>query len=215
MSADLVNRSVTIVAQQFNPSVFTQLWLVKHEIIAEEEFESSSLFSQNLVQVTAKKFNLVVFAQQLQLAPLVEQPAEGALVSGTISRIVKLLPHTPYTAIGMNFIWHMIPTNETAQELSRRLFGRQDALVYRHFAADDALFGAYLSKDFLGWRMNLDVRPVGNQGSKEDRLQFAFNYHVDLTHSEKPADTISTMISAWDQARSAALEVVNSLQAES
>jgi hypothetical protein len=213
MTIELVNRSVAIVAQQFNPSIFSQLWLVKHEMIGADEFEPNSLFSQNLVQVAAKQFNLLVFPQQLQLSPLVDQADEGALITKTISRITGLLPQTPYTAIGMNFIWQMVPVGESVRQFSRRLFGRTDASIYEQFRTEDALFGAYMSKGFRDWRMNLDIRPTGPEAGNEDRLQFVFNYHLDLSASEYAPATIANAITAWDEARSEALRIVESLHA--
>jgi hypothetical protein len=212
MTFELINRSVTIVAQQFSPSIFSQLWLVKHQLIGEEEFEPTSFFSQNLVQVAAKRFTLIVFPQQLQWSPLVDQDAEGLLVSSTICRITELLPETPYTAIGMNFIWQVVPAGETVREFSRRLFGRTDSAIYHRFRDEDALFGAYMSKGFRAWRMNLDIRPIVIDGSKEDRLQLACNFHLDLTGTAEAPAAIAGAITAWDEARSEALQVVESLQ---
>jgi hypothetical protein len=215
MTIELINRSVTIVAQQFNPSIFGQLWLVRRELMAAEEFDQSSVFSQNLVQVIGKRFNLLVFPQQLQLSPSVDQAAEGDLIPQTISKIAGLLPETPYTAIGMNFIWQMLPANESIRRFSRRLFGRTDSPLYQQFCAEDALFGAHMSKDFLGWRMNLDVRPTGTPGSDEERLQLAFNYHLDLTASQNASATIAKDIMAWNAAKSESRQIVELLRADS
>ena len=41
-----------------------------------------------------------------------------------------------------------------------------------------------MSKDTLGGRLKLDVKPitVSQEGEEVERIQFAFNFHVDVEH---------------------------------
>ncbi len=45
MRQDLAGSSVVIVAQHFNPSVATQLWLVGTELAAESDFQPGCIFA--------------------------------------------------------------------------------------------------------------------------------------------------------------------------
>ena len=46
MPSELVNSNVVIAAQQFNPSVFSQIWLFRNNIVREDELlEGQHLFT--------------------------------------------------------------------------------------------------------------------------------------------------------------------------
>src|SRR5207248_54900 len=103
-----------IAARQLNPSVFNQLWLVRNELVGEGELEPGWVFTEPLVQVRTRQFVLLVVPEQLQFVPLIEGEAVEHLIMDKVGRIVTRLPHTPYTAIGFNFVWHMVPEETTA-----------------------------------------------------------------------------------------------------
>src|SRR5215471_4775408 len=63
--------AVVIVAQQFNPSIINQLWLVRNEVLADADFQDGSLYSDLVVQVRSRLFHMLVIQEQLQFVPVV------------------------------------------------------------------------------------------------------------------------------------------------
>src|SRR5207253_8065118 len=100
---ELLGQNVVVTANQFNPSIVTQFWLVKEGVASENEFEGSCIFTEGVSQVQTKTFQLVVVPQMLQFTPSPDAEKQGDLASAKVGKIVRALPHTPYTAIGLNF----------------------------------------------------------------------------------------------------------------
>jgi hypothetical protein len=208
MSSQMVASNVVIAARQFNPSVMSQLWLVKHKLMDEGDFESGCVFSDSLVQVMAKDFVLLVVPEQFQFVPRTEAGDELRLIENKVGVIVNRLPHTPFTAVGLNFVWLVVPENGDIQNLSRQMFFRKNSDLYKYFDSEDSKFGAYLSRDILGCRLKLDIKPIQTPDTKEDRLQFVFNYHLDLAGCDSPVSAIETMLHKWEEAKAYASKLI-------
>lgn len=216
MSVQLAGTNVIVAARQFNPTVFSQLWLVRNGLLAEEEFGSGYIFSESFVQAATPRFLLLVVPSQLQFTPSELGEGQQELILEKVGRIVERLPHTPYVAVGLNFVWHMHDEDSTIERLSRELFFKGESELYRRFDAEDARFGAYLSRDVLGCRMKLDIKPVSLEESslqEMQRLQFAFNFHRDLSNAAgDPVGLIHRMLERWDEAKAESMQIVESLQ---
>lgn len=215
MSIQLAGSNVIIAARQFNPTVFSQLWLVRNELLAEEDFGPGYLFSEAIVQMATPQFLMLVVPSQIQFSPNDQVEDQQALIQEKVGRIVERLPHTPYVAVGLNFVWHMRDEQVGIEQLSRELFFKNDSELYRRFDAEDAKFGAYLSRDFGGCRQKLDIKPISldKSGPEEmQQLQFAFNFHRDLTDAEGSVRRIQEMLGRWNEVRAESMRIVESLQ---
>jgi hypothetical protein len=215
MSALSVGSNVVIAAKQFNPSIINQLWLVRNGLLGEDDFGPGCVFSELLANVQSRDFNLLVLPEQLQFTPTVDPTEANALVTSKVGPLVRALPHTPYKALGINFFWHVLLENTDVKTLTRSLFCSEGRPIYRDFGAGDAQFGGYFSRDFHGFRLKLDVKPillrVASLDTSESRIQFAFNYHLDLP-DDGAADLIQGMIQKWDLARVEAEKTVLGVQ---
>jgi len=206
MYQEFFGANVVIVAQQFNPSIVSQLWLVRHGLVAEEDFQPGSLFMDGLVQACTRRFGLLVTPQQLQLVPLVPEEEQEELIVQTVGTLVRTLPHTPFRALGVNFTWHLVPDDGDVHALTRRLFYIPRRPVFSDFDVPDADFGAYFSKNIFGYRLKLDVKPVimpqteESEEPPESRLQMLFNYHADLPQGDEAAETIVGLLGHWREA---------------
>jgi hypothetical protein len=134
MTEQLVAATAVIAATNLNPTVFNQVWLVEHGIVPAPigEPQPGSVFTDIVVQVQTPTFALLVVPQQLQLAVLPPDVA-GQVAHDKIGRIVDLLPHVPYVAVGLNFIWHSDPIAEMGR-VGRALFAGA-AAPFDHFAS--------------------------------------------------------------------------------
>jgi hypothetical protein len=212
MALRLVNSSVVVVAHNFNPSVTNQVWLTDHDIVHRDEYQPGAVFTDMFVQVPARGFHLLIVPEQCQFTLSAETERQQELVIERIGTLVRTLPHTPYHALGLNFVWQLVPEGETVEELSRRLFFVATSAVHRMCDSDDTKFGAYLSKDSLGCRLKLDIKPVRVQSPEEgevDLLQFGFNYHHDIGNREDPVPEIEETLNRWDEARDQSSQIAH------
>ena len=46
MSSELINSNVVIAAQQFNPTVFSQIWLLRNKILRKDDWSVSNFSVQ-------------------------------------------------------------------------------------------------------------------------------------------------------------------------
>jgi hypothetical protein len=205
----LSGEAVVVVAQQFNPTVVSQLWLVRNGFLREEEFQPGCIFTDLFVQVISNRFNLLITPEQLQFVPRVSPPEQQNLIIETVGAIVRKLPHTPYRAVGLNFAWHAVPAGGNTATFTRRLFFRPESAIYRAFDVPDAQFGAYLSKDALGFRLKFEVKPVTvpMDGSLESRVHSAFNFNADL--GENAAESVERYLLCWNDVKREAEQIVN------
>jgi len=215
MRRDLATSAVVVVANFFNPSVVNHLWLVRNGLLGEDELQpnSGSMFTDALVQVLTARFALLVTPEQLQFMPAPTEPEPERLIVEKVGRLVEILPHTPFRALGLNFTWQVKPETGDLRRLTRQLFYKEETPLYREFSSDDANFGAYLSRDFGGFRLKLDIRPitVPRQESVEYALQMLFNYHADLDPNAAPTERIHLLLRRWREVSEEARRLVDVL----
>jgi hypothetical protein len=205
--------AAVVVARHFNPSIVSQIWLVRNGLLAADDFlQEGSLYSEFLVQVRSRIFNMLVAPEQLQFVPEGSPEGHQTLALEKLGIIVRTLPHTPYRAIGLNFSWHLTPSAGDVRAVTRRLFYRSEEPLYAHFQDDNANYGGYLSKDFVGFRLRLEIRPiiVQSETGREDRIQFAFNFHRDV--ADGGAAEIEDALRRWDEARCEAERIIDSVE---
>jgi hypothetical protein len=211
MRWEMVGSSVVIVAQNFNPSVANQLWLVRNGVVGEGDFLPGCIFTDLLVQVRARRFSLLFTPEQIQFVPVAGDEEAVQLMREAITRTVRTLPHTPYRALGLNFTWRLTPEATDVATLSRQLFFTPSNPLFRDFDVPDASFGAYLSRDLLGFRLKLDVKPVTAQAPAQQRLQFLYNFHADLPEGGEAAAEIEEYLRRWPEVAEAARRSAHSV----
>lgn len=217
----LVLSNVVVVAKSFNPSILTQLWLARNEVVGEDEFLPGCMFVEGLSQVTTQSFDMLVIPDRLQFTPKavagqMEQregvlvQLEGEMIAEKIGKIIRALPHTPYTAVGINFAWQEKPGDEGVTGLTRRLFFNSESALHHEFDSDDASFGVYMSKDIGGGlRLKCDVKPVFVNAAtgKEPRLHLGLNFHREVTGVDPVGEVIET-IGRWAECKQQATTLV-------
>ena len=211
MSAELASSNVVVAAHHFNPSILSQIWLVRNDIVGEDQFGRGCLFSDQVTRVESDEFSLLVVLPQMQFVPKVEVEKQQELLVSKAGAIVRALPHTPYSAVGINFVWHVEESDRDLASFTRSLFFDPGKQLYQEFNSEDARFGAYFSMDALGCRMKLDVKPVREQSEDQARefIQFAFNFHLDLPREGSGVvAAIEQHFRTWDQARAKTSEII-------
>jgi hypothetical protein len=208
-----VGSPAVIAAEQFNPSIIKQLWLVRNHVMEEMDFEEGCIFTDEIVQVRSPQFRMLVVPPQLQFVATVPAEEQQEVIVQKLGTIVQQLPHTPFKGLGLNFNWHLEPRERDVPGFTRLLFYREDQPLFQNFAVPGSQFGAYLSKDFHGFRLKLDIKPLILQRPGEEpetRVQFAFNFHLDLR--ENAAAEIVAHLEMWNEARREAERIVDSVE---
>ncbi len=123
MNVAFEHTSIVIIAKDFNPSIFKPLWLAKNNILREEELQGDVVITPPAIQIPTKAFQFSVLPDRLQMIiPQSYSDAESDIIR-VLGGIIKTLPHTPYTAVGINFNYVAAPSAEdTFAAWNRKLF---------------------------------------------------------------------------------------------
>lgn len=191
----LLNQNAVIIAQNLNPSIFTQLWLVKQNIFEEHEFQQGCLFSPAAVNAKGANKDVLIVPERLQVTVLDSE--SNGVAQEAIRRIITALPHTPYKAVGFNFTW-ISSADDAAQfpSVIRKMFVSETNPLAPFFLSDDARFGVYMSTGFGNMRLRLEIKPLVG----DTTLRFDFNFHQDLSE-DRTIETIIDAMEQWDRAK--------------
>jgi hypothetical protein len=181
---ELQNKSIIILAKNFNPSVFNQYWIISNNFIDSNDILPNSVFSPLYTHISTSAFNLIVLPEQLQFHIINPSLEFNGLIEKTLLPMINKLQEVPYNAVGINFIWFIYDSEKTVNDLSREFFYKSDSILFEQFSTPDSRFGTYISKDFHSARLKLDIKPVTVPElvpeSQNEFLSFAFNFHFAL-----------------------------------
>ncbi|OPL17381.1 MAG: hypothetical protein AVO38_01420 [delta proteobacterium ML8_D] len=200
-----------IIAQEFNLSIINSVWLFKNKIFTEEELQGKASLPI-LVEAQSKDFNFKIIPERLQFSISLKCDNASRIISSKVGEIIKLLPHTPYTAAGFNFTYNIFSKVTGIGELTRSLFCRHDSKLFSDFDTEDARFGGYFSKDIIGTRLSLEAKPVTTQKQdiKEEKLKLAYNFQITLSPQDD-SNMILDFLKKWDEAKKITQEITYKL----
>ena len=211
MKSELANANIVVVANQFNVSIFNLLWFIKNEIVREEDvIAAESIFIPVAVQIGTANSHLLIVPERLQMT--LKRPEQDQAPVEAVSKMIQKLPETPYIGLGMNVIWHLsFDDGNELGEFTRRNFTIPGQRLFSHFSDANARFGAYLSKNFDAFRLNLDVKPVivDRGASKAEKLQLNFNFNLDIADCQDKAAFMRENLSKWSEIFSESKDIVH------
>ncbi|MHC4145101.1 MAG: hypothetical protein ACYSWW_10840 [Planctomycetota bacterium] len=212
------NSSVVIIAKDFNLSIFKPLWLMKNNIFREEELKGDIVITPLAVQIPLKNFQFMVLPDRLQIAIPRQYPDAQSDINRVLGGIVTTLPHTPFTAVGLNFHYLVAPESEDAfTSWERALFASPFSNRLHVAEEGNTRFGSYLSFNVLGSRLKMDIKPI-NAGDKiqgicnswhpgQDLTRVHFNFHTDVTNAATPAESTLDSLGKWAEASTLSQEL--------
>lgn len=109
-NAALVGASAVLTGNVVNVSIFKEVWLERHDIIRKDEYTSDTLVSPGAVRISTASFELTILLNRIQLRflpPGYDRAKSDVL--RVLGGIAELLPHTPYTGLGLNFHYVLAP----------------------------------------------------------------------------------------------------------
>ena len=194
--------TIVIVAQSFNPSIFTEDWLARNGIISLDKLEGVRIFSPQIAQFQTAEVQIAVTPPTMQITLNTQNPKVDIHMHQHIAiKTATLLPHTPFQAVGLNFEYFVAPPPELDfRRYNNKLHGTGDYKLFDEFKSNDAKFGRYFSKDYGDARLKLNIFPVQATKEKKDLLRFSFNFHHDLEKIDfqNRAKKIIQLIGTWE-----------------
>lgn len=187
MDIKLIGNSIVIINTGIIPSTFNSYWLVKNEILEEEELNNDNVFTKQIVEINGNDCKFIINANSFQISPKEGSAKLDDSVKGKIEKLIDSTTNTIYLSSGINFNW-IIEPDEDFKVLSRKLFFQEKIPIFESFNKEDATFGSYLSMDFNGARLKLDIKPIylgNNQGVKKGAIHFNFNFHFDIPEGNR------------------------------
>ena len=202
--------AIVVTAQTFNPSIFTERWLDQNKIVETADFIGVRVFSPDLAQFQTPYLQVLILPPKMQVIFDLNQQGTAEKPRALVGKVVKLLPHTPYQALGLNFDYFVgAATGLEFGDFNRRLFGCGPDPLSTEFGAPDARFGRYFSKQFGEARLKLNVVPVHVPPDNRERMQLSFNFHHDLAAQDQPerVEKLIRSLEAWERLKVCATEL--------
>ncbi|SHM59185.1 hypothetical protein [Cryptosporangium aurantiacum] len=179
-----VDNAAIVVKGAFNPAIFSPLWLQNVGLIGETEFEAAVLdgISRDFAIFSVDWLNLQVLPDSIQLRTEVAEETER--MRDVAIGILRALPHTPLSALGINRIAHFDAENE------ERWHAIGDRLAPKKVWSSALKFPATRSVSIIGGR-------AGNYGGSVTvtvepstvipyGVFVAINDHYDFTRVDDP-----------------------------
>ena len=158
-------------------------------LLREDELGGNVMISPMLVQIPTNQFELAVFPNRLQMSFRGPKPGAKEDLTRVLGGTAKLLPHTPFSACGLNFNYLATVGQDAYAAWSRRLFDCDAARRACANDRDDARYGTYFSFDCLGGRLKVDAKPTRTSDSVKDIapdweadvevVRISLNYHFE------------------------------------
>ncbi len=193
-SFNLIQANIVVLADSFNPSIATKDWL-RDNLIHEEP---PVFINTPLVSVfETPEVHLLIDQSRLQLTFKILDSNVMQKWVKLVAYYVELLPHTPYKAVGFNFVWEVIPP--TLQSGTVTCYDRCSCGETNW----ESVFDEYSSEpNVLGRRgeavIRLGVEPsldIGN--SRITTVNFHYNYQ----NAERISEAIGGLLDAVSDSR--------------
>jgi hypothetical protein len=207
--------TMVVLARAFNPSIFSQEWLLKNELV-EGGFGETSVTTPVASQHAVGNLGILVIPDRLQVTYPPGDDGALAKAQTLVCGVAQRLPHTPIHAIGVNFNYIIEIQQERFHLALRRMFLCPGSPFAPHFKGEDALFGGYFSTDFMKTRLKLDVKPVepskGTTASCHLRLNFNFHRDLDETDRDKAVQELRETVDGWREYRDLSDRIVSDIE---
>lgn len=170
MEAKLRRADIVIMASAHNPSIIAPQWLKDNSLIIEEP--KHFIHTPDFSLFESESFSLMADHQRLQITAKKQDGGSLRSLAGIASNYVKLLPHIPYRALGLNFVWTIkIDEGEKLPKIGLSI-NKSDLMSI--FESHEVDYGGiiYARKD--PYMLKLVIEPQKNT------LVHNFNYHHEL-----------------------------------
>jgi hypothetical protein len=214
-------KTLVVVANDVNISIFKPWWLIKNNIIREEEIVGDVIVSPVAVSIPTAEFILGIFPNRIQLAFQLHNTNIQENINRVAIQIIKKLPHTPYTGIGLNFNYFIVPEQKDFFEWNKIHFTSDFTKKVSLGQETKPKYGSYFSFDIFGGRLKLDIKPVvadeaisilvAEWSRGKDLMRASFNFHYEIDIQKESIDKIVDVLRLWTEAQKESERIVNQL----
>ena len=211
-TAEFLTSSIVAVGD-FNPAIFSPDWLERNGLIGKDDASTvregsqgkSLLVSHQVATFETKWFALQVLENQYSLTSKdALSPAFKDLAVG----MFQLVPHTPVSAVGLNFFGHFKLASKAESHRIGDLLAPKD--IWKSLYPDDSAGLADLTIRIQHWTRGeplktKDEKRISVQPSKKIKfgVYFSYNDHHDVSGSDednlRPAERVATIVdTAWE-----------------
>lgn len=212
--------NAVLIASQFNPSIFTEHWLIKKGVFSEEEVIGDRLMTPVCSQFMTAALRMVVVPERLQLSALRSdsESFEIEAAKEKLRRVVQSLPETPYTALGFNFVWRCSASDpHKTPGVLRQVFSNPAGGLWGNTELDDEVVGGTLVGGYIGSRMRMVLLPEeiapgsGPEpaGGKVPGFSADFNYHFSFIDDTDPVEQVEAFLQAWSDCRAHSESIID------
>ena len=195
MKLSLTSANAIIVARAFNPSIATKDWLMA-KVIDEEPINFVNTPAVSVFETP--RFQLIVDAQRFQLIVREFDHSVYEVCSDIMQRYVRLLPETPYTAVGFNACWVIdAESEEISTSVLNSLF-RKETSIFEDILGKDYLPGGLVFATYNEARFRLAIEQDRDAASV---IRLSYNYHHPVRSSAAIPDIASTFEEKLDHSR--------------
>lgn len=208
MKIALNKATIVILAKEFNPSIVTKDWLSREGIVQGEAINFAnvptfSFFESDnfIITVAPDRFEVV-----LKIAKLVDYRTLDleSLVS-VAETFTERLPHTPYKAVGINYIWKAESEgDENITSILKEKFLSDKKMFSRLCPEKDSYVGSIIYFPHDGFKVKLVIEPVLDTMK---HITCNFNYNAITLSYKEVRERIEKAIENWSNSKN----IVNTL----
>nr|QNO49448.1 hypothetical protein OCBBGKCP_00005 [Methanosarcinales archaeon ANME-2c ERB4]QNT35662.1 hypothetical protein GNCGGNMO_00024 [uncultured Methanosarcinales archaeon] len=171
MEAKLRRADIVLIASAHNPSIMAPQWLKDESLILEEP--SHFVHTPDLAIFESESFSLVVDHHRLQIAVKKQDTGSLESLANIVSNYVKLLPHIPYKALGLNFVWTI--EVDDGEELPKIELNINKNDLMSIFGGTEVSCGGIIYTRKESYMLKVVIEPQGG-----GTLVHNFNYNYEL-----------------------------------
>lgn len=178
----VIKQSIVIIANTFNPNIFTQSWLIEQGVISEDDTIPHQVLQPAMAQLFTSELQLSVTPNRMQIVFTGESKDNPKTLIDGIKNIIIAIEYTPYTAIGANFDYTV-----TSKKLARTInttISKSDFAKNVSTNKPNTKYGIFMSEPVCILSdpiLNLDVKPAQDKNT----MRCVFNFNRGLTDNDK------------------------------
>lgn len=172
MTKRFIRASVVILADAHNPSILTPDWLERNEVITEKH--KKFITTPDFAFFDSRNYNLMVDRQRFQLNIKKPQAKKIHSLSQIAQRYFELLPHIPFSRMGLNFDWIVEQNGVGIPPQIQSSIGSIHN-IGSLFPDYELHYGAIIFAKKSDYRLRLTLEPI-----EENALIYKFNFDHNL-----------------------------------
>lgn len=199
MEKGYLNKNIVFIGE-FKPSKFDKFYFIKNQLLNEDDFLEGSVFLPDIAVIDTGNYLIEVNHNRFSI--------NFKIVDSKIDfeKLILVLRDSNVRAFGFNFKRALFLNNVSD---TKRFFYFEKNILNSHFDTENSAYGYYVSRDFEGSRLKLDMKPVQLQKVDENllvnALDFSFNFHFESANFEEK-------LSNFNSFEELSLEIINSYE---